>query len=152
VQIHNDIITAISTPSGSGAIAVIRVSGNGCIELANEIFSGKNLSEQATHTLHFGNIMDEEKKVDEVVVGIFRNPKSYTGEDLVEISCHGSNYIQQQILQLLLKHGARQAKAGEFTLRAFLNGKLDLASAEAVADLIAADSESSHQLLSLIHI
>ena len=146
MQIHNDIIAAISTPAGSGAIAVIRVSGSGCIELVNKTFSGKNLQEQATHTLHFGNIIDEEKKIDEVVVGIFRNPKSYTGEDLVEISCHGSNYIQQQILHLLLKHGVRQAKAGEFTLRAFLNGKLDLASAEAVADLIAADSESSHQL------
>ena len=145
-MLRNDIITAISTPSGSGAIAVVRVSGNGSIELVEKIFNGKNLSEQQSHTLHFGNIESDGKKIDEVVVGIFRNPKSYTGEDLVEISCHGSNFIQQKILHLLLHQGARNAKPGEFTMRAFLNGKLDLASAEAVADLIAADSESSHQL------
>ena len=114
----NDIITAISTPTGSGAIAVVRVSGNGSIELANKIFKGKNLSEQQSHTLHFGNIESDGKKIDEVVVGIFRNPKSYTGEDLVEISCHGSNFIQQKILQLLLHQGARNAKPGEFTMRA----------------------------------
>ncbi len=142
----HDIIVAISTPSGSGAIAVIRVSGNESIQLVNKIFKGKNLSEQKSQTLHFGNIEHNGKKIDEVVVGIFRNPKSYTGEDLVEISCHGSNFIQQKILQILLHLGARNAKPGEFTMRAFLNGKLDLASAEAVADLIAADSESSHQL------
>ncbi|MEI7801780.1 MAG: tRNA uridine-5-carboxymethylaminomethyl(34) synthesis GTPase MnmE [Bacteroidota bacterium] len=141
-----DIIAAISTAAGSGAIAVIRVSGNGSIELVNKIFEGKNLTEQQSHTLHFGNIVSDEKKIDEVVIGLFRNPKSYTGEDIVEISCHGSNFIQQQILQLLLHHGARNAKPGEFTFRAFINGKMDLASAEAVADLIAADSESSHQM------
>ncbi len=142
----NEIIAAISTPPGVGAIAIVRVSGNGCIDLVNTVFKGKNLSEQSSHTLHFGNIMDGEKKIDEVVVGLFRAPHSYTGDDIAEISCHGSAYIQQQILQLLLQHGARMAKPGEFTLRAFLNGKLDLASAEAVADLISADSESSHQL------
>ncbi len=142
----NEIIAAISSPPGVGAIAIVRVSGNGCIDLVSTLFKGKNLKEQPSHTLHFGNIMNGEVKVDEVVVGLFRSPNSYTGEDIAEISCHGSAYIQQQILQLLLSHGARMAKPGEFTLRAFLNGKLDLASAEAVADLIAADSESSHQL------
>lgn len=142
----NEIIAAISSPPGVGAIAIVRVSGNECIDLVSTLFKGKNLKEQPSHTLHFGNIMNGEFKVDEVVVGLFRSPNSYTGEDIVEISCHGSAYIQQQILQLLLSHGARMAKPGEFTLRAFLNGKLDLASAEAVADLIAADSESSHQL------
>ena len=141
-----EIIAAISSPPGVGAIAIVRVSGNECIDLVSTLFKGKNLKEQPSHTLHFGNIMNGEFKVDEVVVGLFRSPNSYTGEDIVEISCHGSAYIQQQILQLLLSHGARMAKPGEFTLRAFLNGKLDLASAEAVADLIAADSESSHQL------
>ncbi len=142
----NEIIAAISSPPGVGAIAIVRVSGNGCIDLVNAVFKGKNLTEQPSHTLHFGYIMDGEKKIDEVVVGLFRSPHSYTGDDIAEISCHGSAYIQQQILQLLLQQGARMAKPGEFTLRAFLNGKLDLASAEAVADLIAADSESSHQL------
>ncbi len=142
----NEIIAAISSPPGVGAIAIVRVSGNGCIDLVSTLFKGKNLKEQPSHTLHFGNIMNGDVKVDEVVVGLFRSPNSYTGEDIAEISCHGSAYIQQQILQLLLSHGARMAKPGEFTLRAFLNGKLDLASAEAVADLIAADSESSHQL------
>lgn len=142
----NEIIAAISSPPGVGAIAIVRVSGNGCIDLVSTLFKGKNLKEQPSHTLHFGNIMNGEVKIDEVVVGLFRSPNSYTGEDIAEISCHGSAYIQQQILQLLLSHGARMAKPGEFTLRAFLNGKLDLASAEAVADLIAADSESSHQL------
>ena len=142
----NEIIAAISSPPGVGAIAIVRVSGNECIDLVSTLFKGKNLKEQTSHTLHFGNIMNGDVKVDEVVVGLFRSPNSYTGEDIVEISCHGSAYIQQQILQLLLSHGAKMAKPGEFTLRAFLNGKLDLASAEAVADLIAADSESSHQL------
>ncbi len=141
-----EIIAAISSPPGVGAIAIVRVSGNECIDLVSTLFKGKNLKEQTSHTLHFGNIMNGDVKVDEVVVGLFRSPNSYTGEDIVEISCHGSAYIQQQILQLLLSHGAKMAKPGEFTLRAFLNGKLDLASAEAVADLIAADSESSHQL------
>ncbi len=142
----NEIIAAISTPAGVGAIAIVRVSGNGCIDLVNTVFKGKNLAEQASHTLHFGNIMNGEQRIDEVVVGLYRSPQSYTGDDIAEISCHGSAYIQQQILQLLLQQGARLAKPGEFTLRAFLNGKLDLARAEAVADLIAADSESSHQL------
>ncbi len=146
MNFNKEIIAAVSTAPGVGAIAIVRVSGNGCIDLVNAVFKGKNLTEQPSHTLHFGNILAGEKKIDEVVVGLFRSPHSYTGDDIAEISCHGSAYIQQQILQLLLQQGARMAKPGEFTLRAFLNGKLDLASAEAVADLIAADSESSHQL------
>jgi tRNA modification GTPase len=107
---------------------------------------GKDLTTQQTHTIHLGHIMDGNRTIDEVLVSLFKNPQSYTGEDVVEISCHGSVYIQQEILQLFLRHGCRMADAGEFTLRAFLNGKLDLSQAEAVADLIASDNEASHQI------
>jgi tRNA modification GTPase len=139
----------MATPAGAGAIAVIRLSGPEALAIAASIFtsvSGKDLIKQKTHTVHLGNIKDGERVIDEVLATIFKNPNSYTGEDVVEISCHGSNYIQQEILQLCLRKGCRMAQAGEFTLRAFLHGKMDLSQAEAVADLIASDSAASHQL------
>jgi len=139
----------MATPAGAGAIAVIRLSGPEALSIASALFSsvsGKNLAEQKTHTVHLGHIKDGERVIDEVLATLFKNPNSYTGEDLVEISCHGSHYIQQEIIQLCLRNGCRMAQAGEFTLRAFLNGKMDLSQAEAVADLIASDSAASHQL------
>ncbi|MFN4234613.1 MAG: tRNA uridine-5-carboxymethylaminomethyl(34) synthesis GTPase MnmE [Bacteroidia bacterium] len=148
----NDTICALATPSGPGAIAVIRLSGNKAFEIGDAIFVKKKsknnfkLSNAKTHTIHFGDIIDSNKIIDEVLISIFKNPHSYTGEDTLEISCHGSVYIQQQILKLLIAKGARMAMPGEFTLRAFLNGKMDLSQAEAVADLIASDSEASHQM------
>ncbi len=148
-MIHTDTIVALATPSGAGAIAVIRLSGKEAISIAEKQFksvSGKLLSKQATHTIHLGHIVDGDRTLDEVLVSIFKDPNSYTGENVVEISCHGSNYIQQEIIQLFLRQGCRMATAGEFTLRAFLNGKLDLSQAEAVADLIASDNEASHQI------
>lgn len=141
-----DTIIALSTPPGSGAIGVIRLSGPQAISLVNSVFTGKNLEEQASHTLHFGLIKNDKHIVDEVVAGLFVAPKSYTKENVVEISCHGSNYIIQQIMNLLISKGARAAKPGEFTLRAFLNGAFDLSQAEAVADLIASDSKASHDV------
>ncbi|RZJ74083.1 MAG: tRNA uridine-5-carboxymethylaminomethyl(34) synthesis GTPase MnmE [Flavobacterium sp.] len=143
---NQDTIIALSTPPGSGAIGVIRLSGPDAITLTNEVFVGKNLTQQASHTLHFGLVKDGDILIDEVVAGLYVAPKSYTKENVVEISCHGSNYIIQQILNLLIKKGARPAKPGEFTLRAFLNGGLDLSQAEAVADLIASDSKASHDV------
>lgn len=148
-MINQDTIIALATPAGAGAIAVIRLSGNKAMQLAEDQFksvSGKKLSKQATHTIHLGHIIDGNRTIDEVLVSVFKNPNSYTGEDVVEISCHGSNYIQQEIIQLFLRKGSRMATAGEFTLRAFLNGKLDLSQAEAVADLISSDNEASHQI------
>lgn len=148
-MIPQDTIVALATPSGAGAIAVIRLSGKEAISIAAEVFqsvSGKDISKQRTHTIHLGHIVSEGKIYDQVLLSIFKGPNSYTGEDVVEISCHGSTFIQQQIIQLLLRKGAKIAQAGEFTLRAFLNGKLDLSQAEAVADLIASDNEASHQI------
>ncbi|XOL42338.1 tRNA modification GTPase MnmE [Aequorivita nionensis] len=148
-MIHTDTIVAMATPAGAGAIAVIRLSGPDAIALASSIFisaSGKEIAKQKTHTVHLGNIKEGERVIDEVLLTVFKNPYSYTGEDVIEISCHGSNYIQQEIIQLCLRKGCRMAQAGEFTLRAFLNGKMDLSQAEAVADLIASDSAASHQL------
>lgn len=143
----SNTIVALSTPPGFGAIAVIRLSGPEAISTVNSVFKGKDLAEQASHTLHFGTIREKEGRVvDEVVVALFKAPHSYTKEDVVEISCHGSDYIVQQIIRLLLRQGARLAEAGEFTKRAFLNGQFDLAQAEAVADLIASDSALSHQV------
>ncbi len=141
-----DTIIALSTPPGSGAIGVIRLSGPGAIDLTNAVFAGKDLTQQASHTLHFGLIKDQDRVIDEVVASLYVAPKSYTKENVVEISCHGSNYIIQQIINLFLKKGARAAKPGEFTLRAFLNGAFDLSQAEAVADLIASDSKVSHDV------
>ncbi len=146
---HSETIVAMATPAGAGAIAVIRLSGLDAITIAASIFtsvSGKNIAQQKTHTVHLGHIKDEQRVIDEVLITIFKNPNSYTGEDVVEISCHGSNYIQQEIIQLCLRKGCKMAQPGEFTLRAFLNGKMDLSQAEAVADLIASDSAASHQL------
>jgi tRNA modification GTPase len=148
-MLPNDNIIALATASGPGAIAVIRISGRGAIDLVAPFFRsvrGKSLQGQKSHTIHLGHIMDGERVLDEVLVSLFKGPHSYTGEDVVEISCHGSPYIQQQIIQLFLRNGCRTAVAGEFTLRAFLNGKLDLSQAEAVADLIASDNEASHQI------
>lgn len=146
---HHDTIVALATPAGAGAIAVLRISGDEAIAIASNVFysvSGKKLSQQKTHTIHLGHIKDGTRIIDEVLASLFKNPHSYTGEDVVELSCHGSNYIQQEIIQLLLRQGCRMAQPGEFTLRAFLNGKMDLSQAEAVADLIASDSSASHQL------
>jgi tRNA modification GTPase len=148
-MIQNDTIVALASPSGAGAIAVIRISGYDAIALSNSIFnsvSGKDISKQKTHTLHLGHIVDGTKVIDQVLLSIFKGPNSYTGENTIEISCHGSTYIQQQIIQLLLRKGCRMANAGEFTLRSFLNGKMDLSQAEAVADLISSDNEASHQI------
>jgi tRNA modification GTPase len=148
-MLNTETIVALATASGAGAIAIIRLSGKDAISIADEVFesvSKKKLSDQKTHTVHLGHIVDGLKTLDQVLVTIFKNPNSYTGENVVEISCHGSTFIQQQIIQLLLRKGAKMAEAGEFTLRAFLNGKLDLSQAEAVADLIASDNEASHQI------
>lgn len=141
----DDTICALATPAGVGAIGVLRVSGKDAISLVNKSFKGNNLEQVASHTLHFGKIVDEQTVIDEVLASVFIAPKSYTGEHTIEISCHGSPYIQQRILELLVRNGARLAQPGEFTLRAFLNRKLDLSQAEAVADLIASNSEMSHQ-------
>lgn len=148
-MISNDTIVALATPSGAGAIAVIRLSGEQAIAIASTLFeskSGKILAQQKSHTLHLGVIKDGPRTLDEVLLSIFKSPNSYTGENTIEISCHGSLFIQQQIIQLALRHGCRMADPGEFTLRAFLNGKIDLSQAEAVADLISSTNEASHQL------
>jgi tRNA modification GTPase len=149
--LNNDTIAALATPHGFGAIAVIRLSGKEAIAITESVFFTKTLKpkplhNKASHTAHFGVIADKDLIIDEVLVTLFKAPTTYTGEEIVEISCHGSVFIQQHILQLLFKQGARPAQAGEFTLRAFLNGKLDLSQAEAVADLIASNSASSHQV------
>ncbi|MBI0397761.1 tRNA uridine-5-carboxymethylaminomethyl(34) synthesis GTPase MnmE [Cyclobacterium marinum] len=140
-----DTIIALATPQGVGAIAVIRLSGNNAIKLANQVFYGKDLEKQESHTIHFGTIRDEKRVIDEVLVSLFIAPKSFTKENVVEISTHGSSYIINQVIKLLVSKGARPALPGEFTQRAFLNGQFDLAQAEAVADLIHSDSEASHQ-------
>lgn len=148
-MIPQETIVALATPSGAGAIAIIRLSGKDAIKIAADVFqsvSGKDITKQKTHTIHLGHIVDNGKVYDQVLLSIFKGPNSYTGENVIEISCHGSTFIQQQIIQLLLRRGAKMAQAGEFTLRAFLNGKLDLSQAEAVADLIASDNEASHQI------
>ncbi len=143
----NKLIAALSTPPGAGAIAVLRLSGTGAIALASRFFRGADLGSKKTHTLSFGMMVNEDgQRLDEVVVSIYRAPASYTGEEVVEISCHGSRYIQHELLQLMLHHGARLAEPGEFTMRAYLNGKLDLSQAEAVGDLIAAEHEAAHRL------
>lgn len=149
-MIQNDTIIALATPSGIGAIAVIRLSGERAIDIADRFFTSvrknKSLKNQKSHSIHLGYITDKEHVIDEVLVSIFKNPNSYTGENVVEISCHGFTFIQQEIIQLFLKNGCRLADAGEFTLRAFLNGKMDLSQAEAVADVIASNSAASHQM------
>ena len=145
----NDTITALASASGAGAVAIIRISGPEAFSIVDSIFSAlsqKKITEQLSHTIHLGHIKEGNKILDEVLVSIFKNPKSYTGEDVIEINCHGSTYIQQEILQLLLRRGCRMAEPGEFTLRAFLNGKMDLSQAEAVSDLISSNSEASHKI------
>ncbi|PKG52640.1 tRNA uridine-5-carboxymethylaminomethyl(34) synthesis GTPase MnmE [Olleya sp. 1-3] len=149
-MIYNDTIVALATASGAGAVAIIRLSGKDSIAIADRCFESvkkqKTLLNQKTHTIHLGHIVDDKRTIDQVLVSVFKNPNSYTGEDVVEVSCHGSIYIQQEIIQLFLRSGCRMANAGEFTLRSFLNGKLDLSQAEAVADLISSDNEASHQI------
>lgn len=148
-MIKTDNIVAIASPAGLGAISLIRVSGNDCINQIDNIFYGFDkikLENQESHKLQLGYIKDGDEIIDKVLVTVFRNPKSYTGEDLVEISCHGSIYIQEKILQTILKYNCRIADPGEFTLRSFLNGKMDLSEAEAVADLIASNTKASHKL------
>ena len=139
----DDTIVAMATPQGIGAIGVIRVSGGKAIEVINSMFHSKDISKEASHTLHVGLLKNGDEILDEVVLSLFKNPSSYTGEDVIEISCHGSPFIQEKIIQAITAKGCRLAKAGEFTQRAFLNGKLDLTQAEAVADLIASNTEAS---------
>jgi tRNA modification GTPase len=139
------VIVALATPPGIGAIGVIRLSGNGSIALINDMFPSKDLSVQKGNTLHVGLLMDGSKLLDEVVISLFKGPRSYTGEDVIEISCHGSPYIQQQVMEACIRRGARLANPGEFTLRAFLQGKMDLVQAEAVADLIASGTKAAQE-------
>jgi tRNA modification GTPase len=139
----DDTIVALATAPGIGAIGVIRVSGNKTFEAVNQLFPSKDLHAQASHTIHVGLLKQGEQVLDEVVLSLYKGPKSYTGEDVIEISCHGSPFIQQQIIEAITGLGVRLAKPGEFTQRAFLKGKLDLAQAEAVADLIASNTEAS---------
>lgn len=144
-----DTICALSTVEGRGAIAVIRVSGPESIQIVDKIFKpikGEPFDQTKSYSLRYGTVMDGDRVIDQVLVSVFRSPNSYTGEDMVEISCHGSNYIQQEIVSLLLNNGAKLAKAGEFSQRSFLNGKMDLAQAEAVADLIMAETASAHRV------
>lgn len=147
---RNDTICALSTPPGIGAIAIVRLSGSKAISISSLFFKSRKINfsvdQFETHTAHFGNFSTHDEVIDEVVLTVFRNPHSYTGDDIVEISCHGSEYIQQRILEVLIDAGARMARAGEFTLRAFLNGRLDLSQAEAVADLISSRSKVAHDL------
>ncbi len=144
-QNPNDTICALSTASGIGAIALIRLSGKDAIGITNAVFS-KNLTNVPTHTAHFGRILKDSELLDEVVVTVYKNPKSFTGEDSVEIACHGSRFIQTEILKLLIEKGARLAGPGEFSLRAFMNGKMDLSQTEAVADLIMSNSKAAHKV------
>jgi len=141
----DDTIVALATPPGIGAIGIIRLSGAKAINIVNELFPSKDLSQQASHTIHVGIIKDKEAILDEVVISIYKNPRSYTGEDVVEISGHGSPFVLEQIINACVHRGARMAKPGEFTQRAFLKGKLDLAQAEAVADLIASNTQASQR-------
>jgi tRNA modification GTPase len=139
---HSDTIAAISTPTGEGAIAIVRVSGRNAIDVADEIFRGKDLpSRFASHVQHLGEIIDADQLIDQVMISVHRAPASYTGEDLVEISCHGGMLVTARLLETCLRHGARAARPGEFTERAFLNGKMDLTQAEAVIDLIRAKTD-----------
>ncbi|ASB50584.1 tRNA uridine-5-carboxymethylaminomethyl(34) synthesis GTPase MnmE [Alkalitalea saponilacus] len=146
----NDTICAISTAKGMGAIAVIRIAGENAFKITDIIFKpakkGKIITEQPANSIHFGTVCDGDSEIDEVLVSVFKAPHSFTGDDIIEIACHGAPYIQQQLLQLLTKHGARLAEPGEFTQRAFLNGKMDLSQAEAVADLIASQSEAARRV------
>ncbi|MBS1553398.1 MAG: tRNA uridine-5-carboxymethylaminomethyl(34) synthesis GTPase MnmE [Bacteroidetes bacterium] len=141
----DDTIVALATPQGVSALAVIRLSGGDSIGITNRVFQGKDLTKQPSHTLHFGLITDGDRPIDEVLVSVFREPNSFTKEDSIEISCHGSPTIVKEIIKVLLKQGARLAEPGEYTKRAFLNGRFDLAQAEAVADLIHAENDNARQ-------
>ena len=141
----DDTIVALATPTGVGAIGLIRLSGSKAIDIVNELFPSKDLKKQNSHTIHVGFITEADVDLDEVVISLYKNPKSYTGEDVVEIGCHGSPFVQQQVIQACIRKGARLAKAGEFTQRAFLNGKLDLTQAEAVADIISSNTAASQK-------
>ena len=148
-MIEKDTIIALATPAGSGAISVIRISGLKSIEITESLFKskdGSSLMSKDSHTITLGEIVDKKRVVDEVLISLFISPKSYTGDNVVEISCHGSSYVQKEIVKLFIDNGCRAAKAGEFTLRAFLNGKIDLSQAEAVADLISSNSSTSHKI------
>jgi len=150
-HLNSDTIVALATPQGIGAIGVIRLSGSNAISICESVFATKSLKKidlqsKNSHTIHFGVIHENEVIIDEVLISLFKAPHSYTSENTIELSCHGSQFIQQHLIQLFIKKGARLANHGEFTLRAFLNGKLDLSQAEAVADLIASKSSASHQV------
>lgn len=145
MQYTPDTICALSTPNGIGAIAMIRISGTEALTIVNQMFS-KDVAQAASHTALFGTIKDHDTLIDEVVAVVYKNPRSFTGEDMVEISCHASPFIQQEILRLMLQFGARMAKEGEFSLRAYLNGKLDLSQAEAIADVIASENRAAHEM------
>ena len=141
----HDTIAAISTADVEAAISIVRMSGENAIEIANEIFS-RNLLNVPSHTVHYGMIKDKDEVVDEVLVSVFRAPKTFTREDIVEINCHGGRIVTRRVLAMCLEHGARLARAGEFTQRAFLNGRIDLTQAEAIGDLIHADSQRSAKM------
>ncbi|UQB70547.1 tRNA uridine-5-carboxymethylaminomethyl(34) synthesis GTPase MnmE [Epilithonimonas zeae] len=143
---NQDTICALATANGIGAIGIIRVSGNQSFEIVNKIFEGKNLEKVESHTVHYGFIKDEDETIDEVMISVFHAPKTFTTENSVEISFHGSPYIGKKILEALIKNGARMAKAGEFTMRAFMNGRIDLSQAESIADLIASENEASRKV------
>ena len=143
---NQDTICALATANGIGAIGIIRVSGNQSFEIVNKIFEGKNLEKVDSHTVHYGFIKDEDETIDEVMISVFHAPKTFTTENSVEISFHGSPYIGKKILEILIKNGARMAKAGEFTMRAFMNGRIDLSQAESIADLIASENEASRKV------
>ena len=148
-MLNNETIIALATPNGKGAISVIRISGSNAIASTEKLFKSKNnkvLSQQSSHTVHLGYLLKNENELDEVLITLFKGPHSYTGEDTIEISCHGSSYIQKEIIDLFIENGVRVANPGEFTLRAFINGKMDLNQAEAVADLIASENKGSHNL------
>ena len=147
----DDTIVALATAPGIGALGVIRLSGPKALEIVNALFHSKDLSKQPSHTLHVGLLKNSDEIMDEVVVSIYRSPKSYTGEDVVEISCHGSTHIEEKIISACIQMGARLARAGEFTQRAFLKGKMDLTQAEAVADLIASHSEAARVICIAYH-
>lgn len=143
---NHDTICALATANGIGAIGIIRISGNDAIPVSSKIFDGKNLEKAQSHTVHYGFIKDGDEVIDEVMISVFKAPKTFTAEDSVEISFHGSPHIAKKILEVLIKNGARMAKAGEFTMRAFMNGRIDLSQAESIADLIASENEASRKV------
>ena len=142
----NDTIAAISTAVGVGAISIVRMSGNNAISIANKIFSGKDLSKVNTHTINYGFIKENEEIIDEVLISVMRSPRTYTTEDIIEINCHGGITTTNKVLEILLKNGARLAEPGEFTKRAFLNGRIDLTKSEAVMDLLESKTETARKL------